>query len=147
MKKNYQKKSILRVPTCTMAWDLHGVITRMWPQNIPVLWGWLPSSTLWLRLKPGLYKREVGPRRRLISSPIQCASSPQNDSQDFQPKAYETDMTQELTCWQSHSKIAPSHRQFRTAGCLSQWDFCLQFRTAPTYLAAPLGTRFQGSNL
>lgn len=147
MKKNYQKKSILRVPICTMAWDLHGVITRMWPQNIPVLWGWLPSSTLWLRLKPGLYKREVGAKEEADIQPHPVCQFPQNDSQDFQPKAYETDMTQELTCWHSLSKIAPSHHQFRTAGRLSQWDFCLQFRTAPTYLAATLGTRFQGSNL
>lgn len=86
MKKNYQKKSILRGPTCSMAWDLHGVITRMWPQNIPVLRGWLPSSTLWMRLKPGLYKREVGPRKRLISSPIQCASSPKMIAKIFSPK-------------------------------------------------------------
>ena len=45
--------------------------------------------------------------------------------------------------FQDHS----SCRQFRTAGRLSQLDFRLQFRAAPTSLAPPLGTHFQGSNL
>lgn len=86
MKKNYQKKSILRVPTCTMAWDLHGVITRMWPQNIPVLWGWLPSSTLWLRLKPGLYKRGWGQGGGWYPVPSSVPVPPKMIAKIFSPK-------------------------------------------------------------
>ena len=54
-------------------------------QNTQLLWGWLPSSTLWLKAEARSYKRKEGGAEEAADiQPHQVCQDPQDESQDFQ---------------------------------------------------------------